>query len=141
MISFHNETDFSLNNEDNISEWISRTINLEEKSLGEINYIFCNDNYLHELNLKFLNHDTLTDIISFDSSLGNELHGDIYISVERVADNAKDFKTEFDDELMRVMIHGILHFCGYKDKSEKQKIEMRQKEDFYLSKLIWLYLF
>ena len=136
MISFHNETDFSLNNEDNISEWISRTINLEEKSLGEINYIFCNDNYLHELNLKFLNHDTLTDIISFDSSLGNELHGDIYISVERVADNAKDFKTEFDDELMRVMIHGILHFCGYKDKSEKQKIEMRQKEDFYLSKLI-----
>jgi len=141
MISFHSETEFSINNEDNISEWICRTIASEDKSVGEINYIFCNDDYLHALNLKYLNHDTLTDIISFDYSLGNELHGDIYISVERVADNAKDFKTEFDDELMRVMIHGILHFCGYKDKSDKQKIEMRQKEDFYLSKLIWLYLF
>jgi len=136
MISFHSETEFSINNEDNISEWICRTIASEDKSVGEINYIFCNDDYLHALNLKYLNHDTLTDIISFDYSLGNELHGDIYISVERVADNAKDFKTEFDDELMRVMIHGILHFCGYKDKSDKQKIEMRQKEDFYLSKLI-----
>ena len=141
MISFHSETEFSINNEDNISEWICRTIASEDKSVGEINYIFCNDDYLHALNLKYLNHDTLTDIISFDYSLGNELHGDIYISVERVADNAKDFKTEFYDELMRVMIHGILHFCGYKDKSDKQKIEMRQKEDFYLSKLIWLYLF
>lgn len=136
MISFHSETEFSINNEDNISEWICRTIASEDKSVGEINYIFCNDDYLHALNLKYLNHDTLTDIISFDYSLGNELHGDIYISVERVADNAKDFKTEFYDELMRVMIHGILHFCGYKDKSDKQEIEMRQKEDFYLSKLI-----
>ena len=91
MISFHYETPFELPNEAQIEDWIGKVIASENKREGDINYIFCDDEYLHKLNVEFLNHDTLTDIISFDNSVGNELHGDIFISVERVADNAKDF--------------------------------------------------
>ncbi len=133
MISFNYETDFKLENETKISEWISKAINSENCKEGELNYIFCSDDYLHKINVDFLNHDTLTDIISFDYSVGKELHGDIYISVERVEDNAKDFDVSFEDELARVMIHGILHYCGYKDKSEDDAKLMRSKEDYYLS--------
>jgi rRNA maturation RNase YbeY len=133
MISFNYETDFKLENETQISEWISKAISAENCKEGELNYIFCSDDYLHKINVDFLNHDTLTDIISFDYSVGKELHGDIYISVERVEDNAKDFNVSFDDELARVMIHGILHYCGYKDKSEANANLMRTKEDYYLS--------
>jgi rRNA maturation RNase YbeY len=133
MISFNYETDFKLESETKISEWISKAINSENCKEGELNYIFCSDDYLHKINVDFLNHDTLTDIISFDYSVGKELHGDIYISVERVEDNAKDFDVSFEDELARVMIHGILHYCGYKDKSEEDAKLMRSKEDYYLS--------
>ena len=133
MISFNYETDFKLENETKISEWISKAINSENCKEGELNYIFCSDDYLHKINVDFLNHDTLTDIISFDYSVGKELHGDVYISVERVEDNAKDFDVSFEDELARVMIHGILHYCGYKDKSEEDAKLMRSKEDYYLS--------
>ncbi|MEF3078216.1 rRNA maturation RNase YbeY [Winogradskyella poriferorum] len=133
MISFNYETDFKLENETKILEWISKAINSENCKEGELNYIFCSDDYLHKINVDFLNHDTLTDIISFDYSVGKELHGDIYISVERVEDNAKDFDVTFEDELARVMIHGILHYCGYKDKSEEDAKLMRSKEDYYLS--------
>ena len=122
-------------NESQLSDWISTTILNEKCKEGEINYIFCDDEYLHKLNVEFLNHDTLTDIISFDYSAGKELHGDIYISIERVADNAKDFKSDFIDELHRVMIHGILHYCGYKDKTEADETVMRQRENDYLAKL------
>ena len=135
MISFNYETDFELPKESQLSNWISATISNEKCKEGEINYIFCDDNYLLKLNEEFLNHDTLTDIISFDYSVGKELHGDIYISVERVADNAKDFNNKFIDELHRVMIHGILHYCGYKDKTEVDEALMRQKENDYLAKL------
>ena len=135
MISFNYETDFELHNEAQLSDWISTTISDENCKEGEINYIFCNDEYLHKLNVEFLNHDTLTDIISFDYSVGKELHGDIYISIERVADNAKDFNSEFIDELHRVMIHGILHYCGYKDKTDADEIVMRNKENDCLAKL------
>jgi rRNA maturation RNase YbeY len=135
MISFNYETDFELSNESQLSDWISATISNEKCKEGEINYIFCDDDYLHKLNVEFLNHDTLTDIISFDYSVGKELHGDIYISIERVADNANDFNSEFIDELHRVMIHGILHYCGYNDKTEADETEMRQKENDYLAKL------
>lgn len=135
MISFNYETDFGLDSESMISEWISSTILNEELKEGEINYIFCDDEYLHKLNVEFLNHDTLTDIISFDYSVGKELHGDIYISIERVKDNANDFNVEFLDELHRVIIHGILHYCGYKDKTEEDAILMRSKEDLYLKLL------
>ena len=137
MISFNYETDFSLDYKEQISEWISYTISEENCKEGEINYIFCSDDYLLQLNVDFLDHDTLTDIISFDYSVGKELHGDIYISVDRVKENALDFKVSFDDEISRVMIHGVLHYCGYKDKSEADKKEMRSKEDYYLSKRKW----
>ncbi|HLU86327.1 MAG TPA: rRNA maturation RNase YbeY [Taishania sp.] len=135
MISFNYETDFELPNESQLAQWISSTISAEDCKEGEINYIFCDDDYLHKLNVEFLNHDTLTDIISFDYSVGKELHGDIYISLERVTDNAKDFNNEFSEELHRVMIHGILHYCGYKDKTEADEVLMRQKENDYLSQL------
>lgn len=134
MISFNYETDFNLDNENQFSDWISNTIEEENCKEGEINYIFCSDQYLHKINLEFLNHDTFTDIISFDYSVGKELHGDIYISVDRVAENAKEFNVKFEDELARVMIHGILHYCGYKDKTKEDKNQMRSKEDHYLSK-------
>ena len=129
MISFNYETSFKLTNEIQIATWISEVILSENKKEGEINYIFCDDNYLLNLNNQYLKHDTLTDIISFDYSVGNELHGDIFISVERVEENAVDFSVDFEEELKRVLVHGILHYCGYKDKTEEQEKEMRQKEN------------
>lgn len=135
MISFNYETDFELNNENQLSEWIANAIDNEDFKEGEINYIFCDDAYLLDLNIEFLEHDTLTDIISFDYCLGKLINGDIYISVERVKENANDFDVTFENELSRVMIHGILHYCGYKDKSEADEAEMRSKENYYISKL------
>jgi rRNA maturation RNase YbeY len=129
MISFNYEIDFEIPEETIYIDWISSVILSENKSEGEINYIFCDDDYLVEINQQYLNHDTLTDIISFDYSLGNEIHGDIYISIERVRENAEEFKVSFEEELKRVMIHGILHYCGYKDKSESDELLMRSKED------------
>ena len=129
MISFNYETNFALENESNYEDWITRIIYSEGFEVGEINYIFCDDEYLHKINMEYLNHDTLTDIISFDYSVGNLLQGDIFISVERVADNAKDFNVTFDEELKRVLSHGVLHYCGYKDKSPKDEALMRLKED------------
>jgi rRNA maturation RNase YbeY len=129
MISFNYELDFQLDNETVYSDWLSKVIRSELKNEGEINYIFCDDEYLLEINQQYLDHDTLTDIISFDYSIGNELHGDIFISVERVRENAIDFKVSFDEELKRVMVHGVLHYCGYKDKSETDEQLMRDKEE------------
>ena len=134
MISFNYETELILEDPEPLSRWISEVILEENFKEGEINYIFCSDEYLYKLNLDFLEHDTFTDIISFDYSIGKELHGDIYISVDRVKENSSDFEVTFDDELSRVMIHGILHYCGYKDKTELEKKMMRAKEDYYLSK-------
>jgi probable rRNA maturation factor len=129
MISFNYETDFKLDNETHYEDWISRIIESEGFDEGEINYIFCDDDYLHKINVEFLDHDTLTDIISFDYSVGNVLQGDIFVSVERVKDNANDFNVPFDDELKRVLSHGVLHYCGYKDKSPKDEALMRSKEE------------
>ena len=129
MISFNYETDFQLDNEGVFENWISRVIASESKEVGEISYIFCDDEYLHKINVAYLNHDDLTDIISFDYSEGKILQGDIFISIERVKDNANDFNVSFEDELKRVMIHGVLHYCGYKDKSEADEKVMRCKED------------
>lgn len=129
MISFNYETDFELENETLYEEWVSKIIDSEDKTEGEINYIFCDDEYLLQKNIEFLNHDTLTDIISFDYTMGNLISGDIFISVERVKDNAADFNTEFIEELKRVMAHGILHYCGYKDKTEVDSALMRSKEN------------
>ena len=129
MISFNYETDFELENEAQYEEWISLIIESEGFDEGEINYIFCDDEYLHKINVEYLDHDTLTDIISFDYTVGNVLQGDIFVSVERVQDNAKDFNVSFDEELKRVISHGVLHYCGYKDKSPEDIALMRSKED------------
>ena len=133
MINFYSENDFKLQNPKELLLWISNIIKAEGFEEGEISFIFCNDDYLHKLNVDFLNHDTLTDIISFDNSIGKQLHGDVYISTERVRDNAKSYKTFFLDELHRVIIHGILHFCGFKDKLEEDITKMRDKEEQALS--------
>ena len=129
MISFNYELDFKLDDEQLFSDWLSKVISSESKHEGEINYIFCDDNYLVEINQQYLDHDTLTDIISFDYSVGNELHGDVFISVERVVENAQDFDVTFEEELRRVLVHGILHYCGYKDKNEEDENLMRRKEE------------
>jgi len=129
MINFNYETDFNLSNEALFSSWITAVITSEAYDEGEINYIFCDDAYLHQINLEYLNHDTLTDIISFDYTEGSLVSGDIFISIERVKENASDFKVSFDDELLRVMAHGVLHYCGYKDKSTSDEQIMRSKED------------
>ena len=129
MISFNYETDFELENEAQYEDWISRIIESEGFDEGEINYIFCDDEYLHKINVEYLDHDTLTDIISFDYTVGNLIQGDIFVSVERVKDNANDFNVSFEDELKRVLSHGVLHYCGYKDKSPKDEALMRSKEE------------
>ncbi|MDY0780482.1 rRNA maturation RNase YbeY [Tenacibaculum sp. IB213877] len=129
MIAFNYETDFQLENEEKTSNWILECIEKEGFELGEINYIFCDDAYLHKINVEFLNHDTLTDIISFDYTMGKLVGGDIFISVERVAENANDFNVSFENELHRVIMHGVLHYMGFKDKTEEQKQEMRAKEN------------
>lgn len=129
MISFNYETDFELENEAQYEDWISRIIESEGFDEGEINYIFCDDDFLHKINVEYLDHDTLTDIISFDYTVGNLIQGDIFVSVERVQDNAKDFNVSFEEELKRVLSHGVLHYCGYKDKSLEDEAVMRSKEE------------
>ncbi|MEQ6124437.1 rRNA maturation RNase YbeY [Pseudotenacibaculum sp. MALMAid0570] len=135
MITFNYETNFTIGKEERTSSWIEKILHKEGYSLGDINYIFCNDEYLHKMNVEFLQHDTLTDIISFDYTLGKTVSGDIFISVERVKENAQKFNVTFDNELHRVIIHGVLHFLGIKDKTEEEKKEMRNKENDSLSEL------
>ena len=129
MISFNYEFEFKLQDESLYSNWISRVIQSENKKEGDINYVFCEDEYILQINQQYLNHDYYTDIISFDYTVGNELHGDIFISVDRVRENALDYNTSFEEELKRVIIHGVLHYCGNKDKTEKDEQLMRYKED------------
>lgn len=128
MVIFNYETDFNLEDEAKYESWVDEIIESESKTPGEINYIFCDDDYLHKINMEYLQHDTLTDIISFDYTVGSLISGDIFISVERVRDNAKDFDVSFKEELLRVMAHGILHYCGYKDKNDSDIELMRSKE-------------
>ncbi|CAM1350361.1 MULTISPECIES: rRNA maturation RNase YbeY [Tenacibaculum] len=133
MIQFNYETDFKLLDETKTNSWINECIEKEGFELGEINYIFCNDEYLHKINIEFLQHDTFTDIISFDYTLGKEINGDIFISIERVEENSNKYATSFQDELHRVIIHGVLHYVGLKDKTDDEKEKMRQKENEYLT--------
>ncbi|MHC1777405.1 MAG: rRNA maturation RNase YbeY [Lentimicrobium sp.] len=118
-----------------IRTWITDTIVNEGKTPGEISVIFCNDSFLLDMNIKYLGHDTLTDIITFDYNEGSVISGDIFISIERVKENAGVFSKSFADELHRVIIHGVLHLCGYKDKSQKDQLVMRGKEETYLANL------
>lgn len=133
MINFNYETSFELGDEELYSRWVSSIIDTESKVEGTINYIFCDDSYLLKINEEYLKHDTLTDIISFDYSIGKELHGDIFISVERVRENAVDYRVDFTEELNRVMAHGILHYCGYNDKNKEDELVMRLKEEEKMS--------
>ena len=128
---------FELKYKTKLRAWIEETIKKEGFKLEHLSYVFCDDKYLLKLNKEYLNHDTYTDIITFDyGEMKGMINGEIYISIDRVKDNAKEFKSLFLNELYRVMIHGILHLCGYKDKTLKHQKEMREKEDFYLSCLI-----
>ena len=133
MIEYTFVGEFSLDEEEKISDWVSFVLDQEGRELGEINYIFCDDDYLLEINVNTLKHNTLTDIISFDYTVGDVISGDIYISYDRVLENAEKLSLDFRDELHRVMVHGILHYCGYHDKVEKDRLVMRSKEDYYLS--------
>lgn len=133
MIVYNSEIEFELKNTEQVSNWISSVIVNEDCEEGEINYIFCSDDQLLEKNIKFLNHNSLTDIISFDYTMGRLISGDVFISIDRVRENSESFNVSFSDELNRVMVHGILHYCGYKDKSKEDKELMRAKEDSYLS--------
>ena len=135
QIEFHAEGAFILENQAKFNAWFEATAKEEGKHIGGLNYIFCDDEYLIKINVEFLNHDTYTDIITFDYSVGDELIGDLYISTERVSENAKEFKESLEDELNRVLIHGLLHLCGYKDKTEEEAKLMRIKENYYLSLL------
>jgi len=138
MIDFFSETVFNLQNSKEVTRWISKIIANENREEGEISYIFCDDQYLHKLNVEFLNHNTLTDIISFDNSIGNQINGDIFISIERVKENTLIYDTVFEDELHRVIIHGILHYCGFNDKTKKDADLMRKKEDEALSQRMFI---
>ena len=129
---FSEEIDYTFANSVEIRNWIVKVIKNEKHSPGTINYIFCNDNYLLNLNLQYLEHNTLTDIITFDYSKEEVVSGDIFISIERVMENATKFNVSFEEELRRVVVHGILHLCGHGDKSEQQKNLMRKMEDKYL---------
>lgn len=131
---FSEDTTFNLKEKRKVNSWIRKTIEMENFNPGDINFIFCSDSYLLELNQEYLNHHTLTDIITFDSSEEeNTISGDIFISIDRIKENAENLKITFNTELHRVIIHGILHLCGYTDKSKDEKLTMREKEDHYLS--------
>ena len=118
-----------------IRRWIISTAKNEGFVIGELGFTFCNDKYLHKMNVEFLNHDTYTDIITFDYSTENAIAGEIYISLDRVYENANQFRQDTDYEIRRIIIHGVLHLLGYKDKSSEEKTQMTSKEDYYLSSL------
>ncbi len=119
--------------QENLKFWIEKIIISEEKKLGEINYIFCDDEYLLKINQDFLDHDYYTDIITFDQVRGKTISGEIFVSLQRIKDNASLISKNYEEEKKRVIAHGVLHLCGYKDKTEEQQKIMRAKEDFYLS--------
>jgi len=115
-------------------KWLEDIILSEEKKLGEINYIFCDDEYLLKINQDYLQHDYYTDIITFDYVKGKTISGEIFVSLQRISDNASTLSRDYEEELKRVLAHGILHLAGYKDKTEAEEKEMRRMEDLYLAK-------
>lgn len=134
-INFFNEdVQFTLKDKIRIRQWIRKSIEIEDFKLGELNFIFCSDSYLLQINQEYLKHDTYTDIITFDNSENSELiSGDIFISIDRVTENAERLQINLQNELHRVMIHGVLHLMGYPDKKKEEKLLMTSKEDFYLA--------
>ncbi len=126
------DIDFELPDTEGVMDWIHRVAESEDKRIGSVSYIFCSDDYLVQINVEYLNHDTLTDIITFPYAT-SPIEGDIFISIDRVRDNAKDFGVSFEQELRRVIIHGVLHLCGYGDKTDAEALVMRGKEDAALA--------
>jgi len=138
MIELFYESDFELKDAQIWIDWITESMKNEGKSIDELNYIFCDDEYLLQINRQYLDHDYYTDVIGFDNSENDVLTGDIFISEERVADHAQENNVSFENELARVMIHGILHFAGYPDKGVEEKRIMTEKEDFYLDRFDYI---
>lgn len=136
MVTFHIENiPFKLLHRQKLKSWIKQVAIDEEKVLGDISYIFCSDDYLLSVNKTYLNHDYLTDVITFDYSEPPIISGDIFISVDTVRVNANKYNVSFENELYRVMLHGVLHLCNYKDASKSEQLTMRKKEDLYLTKV------
>ena len=133
---FSEDIEFTLKEKQKVREWIGMTIKSEGfKRIGELSFVFCSDSYLLEINKQYLDHDTFTDIVTFDSSEDEDsISGDIFISIERIRENAVKFSVSERDELHRVIIHGVLHLCGYYDKKKEDKALMTEKEDYYLKK-------
>ena len=129
---FSEEVDFEHPDAPRAQAWIAQIAAAEQASISDLNYIFCSDQYLHSINVQYLDHDNYTDIITFDNS-GEEdvIESDIFISIDRIGENAQTYGVPFGDELTRVMAHGVLHLLGYGDKTESEKLKMREKEDYW----------
>jgi len=133
MIKYFSSTDFVIKDRPRLTSWIEGVINKESRLLEELVFNFCSDESLLKINKEFLKHDTLTDVIAFDYSASKAVSGEVFISVDRVRENAKEFHQDFNDEIRRVMIHGVLHLCGYKDKTPKDKALMSDMENRHLA--------
>ena len=136
MIDFQYIESQKINNSKAISLWLIDVVKKEGKEIGELVYVLCKDDYLLKKNIQFLNHNTLTDVITFDYCKEGLINGDILISTERVEENSKEFNVDYLTELQRVMVHGLLHLLGYKDKNKEDIKIMREKENFYLNTFI-----
>ena len=134
MIAFFNEDiNFKFQGKNKFKAWLKKVAEKECFTVGELNYIFCSDEYLHKINLEYLDHDTYTDIITFDNSEAETvIEGDIFVSIERVRENSQTLNTIFEEELKRVIVHGLLHLCGYDDYTPEDKAEMRRLENEYI---------
>ena len=133
MIKYFSSTDFVIKDKNRLTLWIEEVINKERRLIKELVFNFCSDESLLKINKEFLKHETLTDVITFDYSVSKAVSGEVFISVDRVRANSKEFHQDFNDEIKRVMIHGVLHLCGYKDKTPKEKALMSDKENLYLA--------
>ena len=136
-IHFHKEEiEFELPNEELLSKWLEKIAETENKKITQITYIFCSDDYLLQINKEYLNHDYYTDIITFPYKQSLEIESDIFISIDRVLENAKTFESTFNNELLRVMSHGLLHLVGYKDKTDEEQTIMREKENWAMERFL-----
>lgn len=131
---FAEETSYSVKQKKLLKQWISESIQKEGFQPADVNLILCSDPYLHKLNVEYLDHDSLTDIITFDYSAEKTISGDLFISIDRIRENAKQYSKKITDELHRVIIHGVLHLCKYGDKTDAEKEKMREKENINLSR-------
>ncbi|MBC7407758.1 MAG: rRNA maturation RNase YbeY [Arcicella sp.] len=134
IIFFNEDIDFKFQGKNNFKAWLKKVADKEGFKIKDLNYIFCSDEYLHKINVDYLDHDTLTDIITFDNSEDEStIEGDIFVSIERVKENSQTLNTVFEEEIKRVVIHGLLHLCGHDDHSIEEKVEMRRLESKYIS--------